>query len=467
MRPHLQALLRDGYTVERCQPVDARYRPGRGCTLRYRLELHGPARGERLQCLVGARLFGSATAADGYLRERLAPLARRAAGHPALVPFARPVAAVSPLALALHAFPIDADLPALHQLTDLGGMLPLLAGTPRDDLAGLGRMTAESCQIEVVRYARPGRCLLRYALEGTDGAGRRVQRALYGHVDAGGQGEWAATVTGIVRELALHGVGYRFAVPRCTGYLADLGLALSEAIPGKPAIPSLLRAQARGEAAGHALRRTLSACGRIAATLHTSGIPLGERRTLAGDLAAVRRHLDLVAGRCPPLAAQLGAFLDQAETLDATTHDAALPPGFCHGDFSPTAVVSEGLISGLTGLEAACQAEPALDLGRFLAHLRLLTHEATRAASETPAEGRTPDHKGEEPAAAERWFLRAYADQAGLTDLDRLRRRAAPFELSSLARLAVERWCQLDARGLRNVLAALEAMPETERARTS
>ena len=49
----------------------------------------------------------------------------------------------------------------------------------------------------------------------------------------------------------------------------------------------------------------------------------------------------------------------------------------CHGDFTPSQVLFTGTgVSGLVVLDTACCGGPAVDLGRFLANLDLLTVKA-------------------------------------------------------------------------------------------
>jgi aminoglycoside phosphotransferase (APT) family kinase protein len=271
-------------------------------------------------------------------------------------------------------------------------------------------------------------------------------------------------VTATLREQILGGHGSRFAVPAFERYLPELSLALFEAIPGKPRVAALLREQAQAAAPGRdggdsggrgagqrrqpdlrALRDAVQVCGRIAAALHTSGIALGARRGFADDLAAVRADLEAVARRCPPLAKLLGPHLERAEQAATSSEEA--PPVFSHGDFTPSQVLFEGPVRGLIDLDAACQAEPALDLGQFLAYFAVQRRKAGLAG------GWPPDPANELPAA----FLDAYASAAGV-DLDRdsLRRRVGAFQTLSLTRMALRSWRQLKVARLENVLAVLE-----------
>jgi aminoglycoside phosphotransferase (APT) family kinase protein len=43
-----------------------------------------------------------------------------------------------------------------------------------------------------------------------------------------------------------------------------------------------------------------------------------------------------------------------------------------HGDFTPSQVLLDGRTAAMVDLDTLCWADPALDLGRYLAHLHLL-----------------------------------------------------------------------------------------------
>ena len=89
-----------------------------------------------------------------------------------------------------------------------------------------------------------------------------------------------------------------------------------------------------------------------------------------------------------------------------------------------------------------CRAEPALDLGQFTAHLAV--------AGPGPGGVHRPG-----PAGLEGVFLREYL-RSGSGDPDGLFPRVAAHRTVALARLAVRRWCRLEPRGLRPVLAVLD-----------
>jgi len=448
MTPLLQKLLAGGWVVERCAPGKALYVPGEGCVLRYRVELRDTASGRTAEHLVGGRVFPGGES-DAFLRDRLEPLARRASGREELAPFARPVAVVEPLRLALHAYPVDGDLPTLLEATDARRMITVLGETLPDAVAG--HLAIETCQVKLVQYARRDRCVLRYELTGRHtGTQQATRRVVYGKVHRDGHGALTGPVVAALRDHVLDGRGYRFAVPRFQGSRADLHLSLLEAIPGSPQTASLIRARVAG---GHAqgpdgltLERALDACGRVAANLHSSGIVLGEARTLESELATLRRDMAAFDRFCPPLGTMLREHLDRAE--EAAAEAEALLLCFGHGDYTPSQVMFGGPVTGLIDFDTVCQAEPALDLGQFVAYLRVLVSKAQRVQA-----SQAPDELGEELAEA---FLRVYAKAAGTEDFEALRRRVRAYETVSLVRMAVRSWRQLKVARLENVLGVVE-----------
>jgi aminoglycoside phosphotransferase (APT) family kinase protein len=119
-----------------------------------------------------------------------------------------------------------------------------------------------------------------------------------------------------------------------------------------------------------------------------------------------------------------------------------------HGDFKHEQLLFDGAGSGLVDFDALCQAEPALDLGKFLAHLRSEAQKIQRRAS-------VSSPLGEELAEH---FLRAYVSAAGdhVEDERRLRLRTTLYEAVALLRLALLSHQDLDETRLEMTTALLE-----------
>jgi len=449
MRERLQAALIGPESpgravVRRCAPTQAILLDGPCCVVRYELEL-GDGSGRVVPALVSGRLFTEPATAARYAAERLAPLAERVRGRAEVAPFARAAAVIEPLGMAVHAFPVDGELPTLVDATDPGvaarALGELLAASGHGQAAAPGQVAG--CRVEPVHYNRRRRCMLRYRLDLAGGG----QLVLYGKVSNDGAGERTPAVVAALRD-ALDRAGTRFTVPECLGFRPDLQLVVLTEIPGVPQVAQLLKARLRGEPApgpaadGLTLEDAVGACGLIAAVLHTSGIQLGVERPLERELADLRAEVAPIRRVSPELGGRLGRWLDLAEAHAAPT--AALPLCQSHGDFSYTQLIFHGSQSGLVDFDNFCQAEPALDLGHFMAYLRF---------AGVKARGMSPTERaalGQDLAAR---FTAAYTGAGGPAEA---LARVPVYETVSLVRLAVHAWQRFKGNRLGNVLTVLD-----------
>jgi hypothetical protein len=436
------------YTVTRCEPAQSVY-TGDCCIVRYELDVNDGTGRQAIQPLVIGRVYPTLSAASSYLNNQLAPLVARMRGREEIAVFERPAAVIEALNMVVHAFPIDGELPMLVDATDPRLMREILSNV----VAGVegAQFAIQDCQVELGHYGRQHRCVLRYHLTGTPPTARAPERVLiYGKVAADGRGALAGPVIAALRERVLHaGSGHTFTIPRLLGFLPELQLALFEAIPGVPQVAQLLKARLRGQAAGQAgqpaLEEALEACARVAAALHTSGIALGQSRMCEHELASLRQGLATVEPIAPEFGARFGAWLAQAEAHAAAS--APLRPCFSHGDFSYTQLIFEGQQTGLVDFDTVCQAEPALDLGQFLAYVRMAGRK-----------GQKSDAAADQIEQLCAQFLQDYCAAAGeqLEDEQRLRMRVPIYELISLLRLALHSWQKLKGSRLEYVIAIIE-----------
>lgn len=451
MRPRLQDALfgdRGRYRIEVCRPRQATYLPGAGCLLRYELDVTDRTGNRTLKPLVAARIFRTPLACKRYVRDRLAPLAERARGRVELDPFVRPVAALPGLNAALAVFPLDGELPTLLDATDPARVADILRRALPD--AAAGRFDVTGCRVDQGHYGRQHRCVLRYEVEGVvASSGAEERRVVYGKVTAAHRGALAGAALAALRESEeLQARGLR--VPGLLGFDPELQLLLVEALPGAPQLSRLVAAYVAGEVAEPpelTLDAAIEKSAHSAAALHTSGIGLGRPRRVADELAGLMKELEGLRRLSPDLAELLGSWLRRTqECLDGSD---PLPPAFCHGDFSHTQLVFDFASCGLVDFDTVCQAEPALDLGHFLAYLRLAVSKARGPAMHSDGDA------ADELCAR---FLNAYVAAAsdGLRDGARLRARVPAYEVISLLRLAVHSWRKFKPGRLAYVLTLLE-----------
>src|SRR2546427_4514777 len=122
--------------------------------------------------------------------------------------------------------------------------------------------------------------------------------------------------------------------------------------------------------------------------------------------------------------------------------------------------VFSGAQCGLIDFDTVCQAEPALDLGQFLAYLRLAACKAGGAAS-------TDGNETSERVCAR--FLEAYMNACGYApeERDRLQARVRLYEMVSLLRLVFHSWRKFKgARLALAVVLVLERLPFLARRRS-
>jgi ABC-type multidrug transport system fused ATPase/permease subunit len=443
MAPRLQRMLADDWELLSCSPGKPFLEPGEGATLQYRLELRRRGTAETVEHLVAGRLFPNDDAAEGWLAQ-VDPLADQLDGREDLRAFDSPALLVRELRLVLHALPLDPALPGLALATDPSSLVEMLGPLLTSSVPGL---LLQGCRAEVVRYRR-GSCVLRYELAWRLVTSRRtLKQVMYGKVYEGGEGRLVGPAVTALRERALDGSGATlpFLVPRFQAYLPDLRLALLDAVPGSPLLPSLIRARAGGAVtpgvADPGPEWAAVACARVAAALHQSSIPVGIPRRLAEETDGVRATVEDLAPLAPALTASLHRHLEAIGDL------ALGPPGqdgVAHGALHPSKVLFDGPTTSLVDFDTVCLAEPALDLGEFTGHLAVTVRRARNAARGTDG--------GEKLGSA---FLGEYLRRRD-GDSDVLLARVAAYRTVALTRLAVRSWCQLKPERLRAALAVLD-----------
>jgi hypothetical protein len=140
--------------------------------------------------------------APGERHDALAPLVGRVAGRAETAPFPQPVGMIEAPAMAVFAFPIDGDLPALIEATEAGRM----RGALRSLLPAIGLQVPEQsdCRAELVDYGRQRRCTLRYHLGDV---------TVYGKLTGDGSGAMAGDISAALIDVGQRGVSY----PACAG----------------------------------------------------------------------------------------------------------------------------------------------------------------------------------------------------------------------------------------------------------
>jgi hypothetical protein len=147
-------------TIEGCELDQATYIPGECCVLHYLLTLQDTATGQLQEALVSGCLFSDQQSCTDYTDIRLMPLVARTVGREELALFDSPVTMIAPLRMAVHAFPLDAELPTLIGATDRQLLTTILQETL--SAAMQQPFLIADCRAELVDYGRQHRCTLRY-----------------------------------------------------------------------------------------------------------------------------------------------------------------------------------------------------------------------------------------------------------------------------------------------------------------
>lgn len=454
------------YSIVKCVPGKALYLLDHTINMQFKLEILDNTNNETLATLVNARLFQDAAACKAFLKQALMPVAARMDGRPEIKPFASPVAIIEHLNMTLSAYPIDGLIPTLVDVTDPSKMASLLAETLPEVLSGTFSM--QKVHQFLAHYGRYKRCVLRYSIDGVQTETQTPQQVtVYGKVDADGLGGVTVDIISALRErLSEPDLLYRFRIPRSLGYFPDLQLLLMEALPGKPFFKPLLKAWIENnnrQMAGNdnpphdedaTLERAIQTCALIAATLHGSNIQLGERTTLEIQVAKLQAEADVLYEVLPELGVQVKSWMSQ--TVEFAQAYPAMPLRFSHGDFTYTQLIFDGKEGGLVDFDTMCQAEPAQDLGHYLAYQRLNIIKDQDPNSPFP------------PEAIEHLcaiFLDTYIDvsKGWIADEALLRSRVAIYELISLIRLTLHSWEKMKGSRLKQTMSLLEERIECQK----
>lgn len=298
------------------------------------------------------------------------------------------------LGIVLQAFPADAGLPTLARCCETATgstLLPSLQEAAHLILAET-RWNLHTARAVPIRYKPASRCVMRYDLELTcehessaprtlslfgkvyaDPAQARRVQDLMQQIYTEQQALTGSALVGIVQQAPF--------LPRPLLFVADAHLGLNKAVQplapggvlrtGASALAPRLRRSANGIAAPVEIPASELRLAAIAlARLHTSQVRSGALavRTGAREAQRARERAGLLAGYYPTQAADLQ---DLAQAL--TRHLDKLEPSIyrpAHGGFKASQLLYHDETVCVVDFDGFCLADPALDVGYFLAYLR-------------------------------------------------------------------------------------------------
>lgn len=295
-------------------------------------------------------------------------------------PFQRLSAEIAEWGMRVQVFPLDARFPQLGRLADPVHVREMLAS-----VTGIDTERAPQYAVTPIRY-RPGqRHVLRYMP--LDNAGQPIiEQSVFAKLyKRPADGARAFRVASQVADL-LATANLGVSAVRPLAFVDDDALIVYPFVSGRP-LSALIRQSAPEVPA--ALRRIGSALRTLHAAPPTSTADLLPH-TFAEEIVATARAGEHVNALLPHGGAQMRAVLDQLETLHERIPQEALT--FVHGDLKADHFFATPHDLALIDFDTCYLADPALDLGKFLADL-----EWSFASIET-----------EQTAAAQAEFLAGY-----------------------------------------------------------
>ncbi|HEY0754713.1 MAG TPA: phosphotransferase [Ktedonobacteraceae bacterium] len=298
------------------------------------------------------------------------------------------------LDLSLQAFPADSSLPKLAACCTTSAGSPLLdylqeaaRALLRDNAWQL--LTARAIP---VRYKPASRCVIRYALTvtrpGTDEAVRALN--IFGKVYA--DPAQARTVQGLTQQLYAEQLAWRGStiagitqqtpfLPRSLFLVENDGLVLTEAVQsavtggklrtGTSVLqPQTTRTREGKAASTQAPASELRLAALALARLHTSQVSPGAHTLRPGSKEAkrARERAALLTSYYPALASQIQQLVQTlAERLEGLQPAIYRP---AHGGFKASQLLYLDQTISVVDFDGFCLADPALDVGYFLAYLR-------------------------------------------------------------------------------------------------
>lgn len=167
---------------------------------------------------------------------------------------------------------------------------------------------------------------------------------------------------------------------------ADDDIRIPRPLMSSEALATLAIEDVPGELLGETGRWPLTGqaavAGRVLAKLH--GCPLGvaRTRTVGDELTLLADWVAFTSELRPELQHDLGRALHSVwHRLGGLPQ---CPPALVHRDYYGKQLIHDGQTTTLIDFDTLCQADPALDLGNYLAHRRLAAHQGRPVADDEP-----------------------------------------------------------------------------------
>jgi aminoglycoside phosphotransferase (APT) family kinase protein len=281
----------------------------------------------------------------------------------------------------VYRFPNDPALPSLTKAIDPRVVSAALAEAVPEFQAGAARILR--CDVKILRFRPARRCTLRLNVWlRKNESGAIYKRVLYGKIyhDLEKAGHVFQQMLSLSSSVPAKNGHISFAT--ASAFLPDLAMVLQDPIEGIP-LDSLISCETE-ESGSRGLVGTIAAASALAA-LHTSGLAAGKPRSINSELARFKKRGARIGQVNPELgediiklADALSAWLDTLGKWGATTC-------LIHGDCKPAQFLIRDGQAALLDFDHCGMADPAVDVGTFLATLQQMKVKQTMKNRGKPA----------------------------------------------------------------------------------
>jgi thiamine kinase-like enzyme len=226
----------------------------------------------------------------------------------------------------------------------------------------------QSVTPKIVRYKPGSRCTILYSLEYPPNItrGERWPDLVVGKTYRNEKGQNAYDSMEAVWNSPV-GCGVVVTVAEPLAYEADKRILIQGPVPEEQIFKDLMKEAIHtgNDETIQKLRKYLKKTAVGLALIHRSGIAYGKEWRWENELNAVREPIEKLNEAIPGLSSTVDPLLDRLSALSAIIPPDPLAPS--HGSFRPAQVLINGEDIGFIDFDSFCQAEPALDIGLFLA----------------------------------------------------------------------------------------------------
>jgi hypothetical protein len=220
---------------------------------------------------------------------------------------------------------------------------------------------ATECAIDILRHRLGKKCVVRYRLRPVNSKpGRSSPRSLVGKVYRDDRGRQALSAMRGLWELGFgEGAGDGIRIPKPLAHIPEGQLLLMEDAPGRPV----------AAIEGARIEPAIQAAGRALAKLHSCPLQVPARYSVEDEGENLTRWVAAASQIRPEIRAVLeDARIKARDTLNRCRN---FELTLIHRDFHDQQLLVDGPHLILVDLDTLCLSDPAIDIGNFLAHVRL------------------------------------------------------------------------------------------------